>query len=107
MPDAEVSHGFHVIARDNDVGTGVSPLRIGLRHLVVALALTSPAAGLAQAPQLKVAKTMLPNGLMVLAVEDHTVPSVAYFTYFKVGSRNERPGITGLSHLFEHMMFNG
>jgi predicted Zn-dependent peptidase len=35
------------------------------------------------------------------------VPSVAYYTYFKVGSRNERPGITGLSHLFEHMMFNG
>ena len=56
---------------------------------------------------LKVVQLQLPNGLTVLALEDHTVPSVAYYTVFKVGSRNERPGITGLSHLFEHMMFNG
>ena len=33
--------------------------------------------------------------------------SVSYYTFFRVGSRNERPGITGISHLFEHMMFNG
>ena len=54
-----------------------------------------------------VAVLHLRNGLTVLAHEDHTVPSVAYYTVFRVGSRNERPGITGLSHLFEHMMFNG
>ena len=35
------------------------------------------------------------------------VPTVSYYTFFQVGSRNERPGITGISHLFEHMMFNG
>lgn len=58
-------------------------------------------------PYLKVARIQLANGLTVLALEDHTVPSVAYYTVFKVGARNERPGITGLSHLFEHMMFNG
>jgi zinc protease len=57
--------------------------------------------------QLKVHKQQLANGLTVLALEDHTTPSIAYYTVFKVGSRNERPGITGLSHLFEHMMFNG
>jgi len=61
----------------------------------------------AAAQKLNVARLHLPNGLTVLALEDHTVPSVAYYTLFKVGSRNERPGITGLSHLFEHMMFNG
>lgn len=49
----------------------------------------------------------LTNGLRVLAVEDHVVPSVCFAVMFQVGSRNERPGITGLSHLFEHMMFNG
>jgi predicted Zn-dependent peptidase len=54
-----------------------------------------------------VRKLVLPNGMTVLALEDHSVPSVAYYTLFKVGSRNERPGITGLSHMFEHMMFNG
>jgi predicted Zn-dependent peptidase len=35
------------------------------------------------------------------------VPTCSYYTFFKVGARNERPGITGISHLFEHMMFNG
>src|SRR5690242_18614214 len=69
--------------------------------------LTVCAATFAQTRQLHVASMHLPNGLTVLALEDHTVPSVAYWTVFKVGSRNERPGITGLSHLFEHMMFNG
>ena len=38
---------------------------------------------------------------------DRLVPAVSYYTFFRVGSRNERPGITGISHLFEHMMFNG
>ena len=32
---------------------------------------------------------------------------MSYYTFFQVGSRNERPGLTGISHLFEHMMFNG
>jgi len=49
----------------------------------------------------------LKNGLKVVLVEDHTVPSVCFAVAFHVGSRNERPGITGISHLFEHMMFNG
>jgi predicted Zn-dependent peptidase len=43
----------------------------------------------------------------VLILENHAAPTFCYMTYFKVGSRNERPGITGISHLFEHMMFNG
>jgi len=58
-------------------------------------------------PPLPVARSVLSNGLTVLALEDHTVPSVAVHIVYKVGSRNERSGITGLSHLFEHMMFNG
>ena len=62
----------------------------------------------AQAQQkFDVQKMTLKNGLTVLALEDHTVPTVAFYTVFRVGARNERPGITGLSHLFEHMMFNG
>ncbi len=50
---------------------------------------------------------MLANGLKVLLVEDHNIPSVALYTFFRVGSRNERPGLTGVSHFIEHMMFNG
>ncbi|NMC44332.1 MAG: insulinase family protein, partial [candidate division Zixibacteria bacterium] len=37
----------------------------------------------------------------------HAAPVATYYTFFKVGSRNERPGITGISHFHEHMMFNG
>jgi len=49
----------------------------------------------------------LSNGLTVLTMEDHTHPIVSYQTHFATGSRNEHVGITGISHLFEHMMFRG
>jgi zinc protease len=49
----------------------------------------------------------LSNGLRVRILPDRLVPVVSYYTFFRVGSRNERPGATGISHLFEHMMFNG
>ncbi|NBD13711.1 MULTISPECIES: pitrilysin family protein [Corallococcus] len=49
----------------------------------------------------------LKNGLTVVVWPDHDIPNVALANWFRVGSRNERPGITGLSHFFEHMMFNG
>jgi zinc protease len=59
------------------------------------------------AQELKVASHTLSNGMRVLIHEDHDVPNAALYFFYKVGSRNERPGITGLSHFFEHMMFNG
>lgn len=49
----------------------------------------------------------LNNGMDVLVVEDHSIPNANMYLFWKVGSRNESPGITGLSHFFEHMMFNG
>ncbi len=72
-----------------------------------AVCLTALLAANANAQTLKVERLQLKNGLTVLALEDRSLPTVAYYTLFRVGSRNERPGITGLSHLFEHMMFNG
>ncbi len=57
--------------------------------------------------KLNVRKHTLANGMSVIIHEDHDIPNVALYLFFKVGSRNERPGITGLSHFFEHMMFNG
>ncbi len=54
---------------------------------------------------LKVTKYRLSNGLKVILMEDHSVPILAYQTWFNVGSRNERKGITGISHFFEHLMF--
>lgn len=49
----------------------------------------------------------LTNGMKMLLLEDHAIPNVATHFFYRVGSRNERPGLTGLSHFFEHMMFNG
>ena len=49
----------------------------------------------------------LPNGLRVRLLPDRSTPTLSYYTFFQVGSRNERLGTTGISHLFEHMMFNG
>lgn len=54
-----------------------------------------------------VIEARLPNGLALRLLPSHEVPTCSFYTFFKVGSRNERPGITGISHLFEHMMFNG
>ena len=48
----------------------------------------------------------LANGLRLLLLVDKQAPTVSYFTWFRVGSRHEKPGKTGLSHLFEHLMFN-
>ena len=47
----------------------------------------------------------LGNGLGVIVLVDASAPVVAYHTWFNVGSRHERPGKTGLAHLFEHLMF--
>jgi zinc protease len=49
----------------------------------------------------------LANGLKVVVWPDHDIPNVALYVWYRVGSRNEYPGITGISHYFEHMMFNG
>jgi zinc protease len=48
----------------------------------------------------------LENGLTVLVLVDRSAPVVSYFTWFFVGSRHEKPGKTGIAHLFEHLMFN-
>lgn len=49
----------------------------------------------------------LDNGLQILLLPRRSVPAVSYTTFFRVGSRNEEPGRTGLAHFLEHMMFNG
>ncbi len=49
----------------------------------------------------------LQNGMKIIVQEDHSIPNVAMYFFYRIGSRNERPGVTGISHFFEHMMFNG
>jgi predicted Zn-dependent peptidase len=58
-------------------------------------------------PQIAVQEHTLSNGMRWLLVEQHDSPTIAAGWTARVGSANERPGITGLSHFFEHMMFKG
>ena len=76
--------------------------------------LLSPALPAAKAPARPaipgaeaVQATTLANGMRVIVWSDHDIPNVALYNWVRVGSRNEAPGITGLAHFFEHMMFNG
>ena len=59
------------------------------------------------AQKVPVTEQTLANGMRVLLVERHAAPTIAGGWVAHVGSANERPGITGIAHLFEHMMFKG
>lgn len=74
-----------------------------LALLVVCAARPSQASSYAE----RVKEKVLPNGLKVLVLEDHKAPVGVIQVWYRVGSRNEIPGHTGLSHLLEHVMFKG
>jgi zinc protease len=75
--------------------------------LVATTAGVSPAVSAVRPPRLTYAASTLPNGLRVIVHEDHSTPVVNVQVWYHVGSKNERPGRTGLAHLFEHLMFTG
>jgi zinc protease len=80
--------------------------RHALRACPLALILlTFSAAHAAEAP--RVTEASLDNGLRILVLEDHRSPIATIQTWYRVGSRNEIPGATGLAHFLEHMMFKG
>jgi len=54
-----------------------------------------------------VTKTQFSNGLTVYLKEIHTAPIISHWVWYRVGSRNETPGLTGVSHWVEHMQFKG
>jgi zinc protease len=76
----------------------------GFLLATLTIGLAAPALALDAA---SVEEIELRNGARVLLWHDDTIPNLAIYTFWKVGSRNEAPGITGLAHFFEHMMFNG
>ncbi|MGD0230831.1 MAG: pitrilysin family protein [Syntrophorhabdales bacterium] len=55
----------------------------------------------------RASEVTLPNGLKVILLENHKAPLVTFQVWYRVGSRNEEWGKTGLSHMLEHMMFKG
>jgi predicted Zn-dependent peptidase len=79
-----------------------------MRRLLFVIILCLAAAQLQGQTRAEDVKTFtLGNGMKFLVVEDHSIPNASLYLFFRAGSRNEYPGITGLSHFFEHMMFNG
>src|SRR5216683_4908088 len=78
-----------------------------ISRMVLALLMACAVAPAARGQQVPVVETNLANGMRLLMVERHDEPSVAGGWVAHVGSANERPGITGIAHLFEHMMFKG
>lgn len=71
------------------------------------LILLLAAAGTAAASSSEVHEFKLDNGLTLIVKEDHRAPVVVSQVWYKVGSSYEHSGITGLSHVLEHMMFKG
>lgn len=79
-----------------------------MKRLLIALILALSICAITTSAQTIEVKThTLKNGMKILVSEDHSIPNAAMYIFYKIGSRNERPGTTGLSHFFEHMMFNG
>lgn len=78
-----------------------------MKSSIKAVALVALLSFIAEAQTFDVKTTTLKNGMKILVQEDHSIPNVALYIFYRIGSRNERPGTTGLSHFFEHMMFNG
>jgi zinc protease len=78
-----------------------------MRLLGVVLLFLAALAAPAAAQNFPVKETILDNGLKVLLLEDHKSAAVTFQVWYRVGSRNEIDGKSGLSHFLEHMMFKG
>jgi zinc protease len=74
---------------------------------LLALCASALAVSVDAAPRVQFSETTLRNGLRVQLVEDRTAPVVAVSVAYDVGAKDERKGLTGFAHLFEHMMFKG
>ena len=77
--------------------------------IAIFISSTFPMANTNVADQMRfpVEKFKLDNGMVVLLYEDHSAPLISFQQWYRVGSRNESPGRTGLAHFFEHLMFKG
>jgi zinc protease len=92
-----------VLLRDDPgiIGGGMRTRRLSV--FVVAVVLLTAL----DARATPVVEATLDNGLRVLLLEDHRSPVIGVQLWYRVGSRNERVGLSGLSHYLEHMMFKG
>src|SRR6056297_4126465 len=77
-----------------------------MRQLIASLSLmVATALPVAAADQ--VTSFTLDNGMDVVVIEDHRAPVVVHMVWYKAGSADEKPGVSGVAHFFEHLMFKG
>jgi len=88
-------------------GGFMKTIRCGQMAVAVLCAMLFVATFAKAQQEFPVSTRTLKNGMKVLVQTDHSIPNVALYIFYRIGSRNERPGTTGISHFFEHMMFNG
>lgn len=74
---------------------------------LLALPGSGPLAAFAPAVESEVIEATFDNGLTVLVLEDRRAPVVANMVWYRVGAADEYSGVTGISHMLEHMMFRG
>jgi zinc protease len=113
MRNAECTYSFEGVgvngmqvrsAKSNSIVAGAMKTIKLLCSIIIVIVLST---GVSVGQTMNVTEIILPNGLKVLLKEEHKSPVVTFQIWYRVGSRNERLGRTGLSHLLEHMMFKG
>ena len=77
-----------------------------MTRFLAMLAVVLTAAGAARADE-QVTSYMLDNGMEVVVVEDHRAPVVVHMVWYKAGSADEEPGVSGVAHFLEHLLFKG
>ena len=83
------------------------PLPLTRRSFTATLAATPLTPALAAGPVERVERTVLPNGLEVVALPDYRAPVVTHMLWYRVGSADEAPGKSGIAHFLEHLLFKG
>ncbi len=86
---------------------GTSTVAMAVLFVAGFVALAQPLHSAVRPPKFDYHITRLDNGLTVVLSEDHSTPIAHVELWYRVGSKNERPGRTGFAHLFEHLMFKG
>ena len=77
-----------------------------MRKILAALAVTMTSALAAKADD-QVTSFTLNNGMDVVVIEDHRAPAVVHMVWYRAGSADEKPGVSGVAHFLEHLLFKG
>jgi zinc protease len=90
-----------------DQWTAALPFRTGLVVALMSLSMSVAAVAAEKAPSEKAFEFTLENGLDVVVIPDHRAPVVTQMVWYKVGAADEPPGVSGIAHFLEHLMFKG